>query len=80
MKFLLRCLCAIIDGLLSPPCIYFWWEVLIGFLEVASLIVVFIVSAIFLTWYYAIAITIGYIAVVIGIAAIIEKIYKSRKP
>ncbi|MDE6618397.1 MAG: hypothetical protein K2K13_05185 [Clostridiales bacterium] len=78
MKFLLRCLCAFIDCF-SPPTIYSWWEALIGFLEVASVIVGFIVSAKFLTWYYAIAITIGYIAVVIGIAAIIEKIYNSKK-
>ena len=79
MKFLLRCLGAFIDSL-SPPAMYFWWEVLIGFLEVASTIAVFILSAVFLTWYYAILITIGYIAFVCMIAVIIEKIFKNKMP
>ncbi len=79
MRFLLHCIFAFISGILSPPCEYSWWEVLIGFLEIASIIAVFVVSIIFLAWYYAIAIAIGYIAVVCIIAVIIDKIRKNIK-
>ncbi len=58
---------------------FFWWEALIGFLEVASVIAVFVVSVIFLAWYFAILITIGYIAVAFAVGAIIELICKKRK-
>ena len=36
-----------------------WWKVLIGFLEILCIICVFILSWIFTTWYFALAITAG---------------------
>ncbi len=79
MRFLLHCMFAFISGILSPPCEYFWWEVLIGFLEIASIIAVFVVSVVFLTWYYAISITLGYISFVIIVSVIIDVVSKKIK-
>ena len=36
-----------------------WWKVLIGFLEILCIICVFILSWIFTTWYFALAIAAG---------------------
>ncbi len=76
MKFLWHCLTLFVCGILSPP--YegaYWWEFLTGILEIVSVIVIFVLTTIFWTWYYAIAITLGYIAFVCIVATIIEKLY-----
>lgn len=75
MRILFRYIFAFID-FLNPPTTFFWWEALIGFLEILSVIAVFVLSIIFLTWYYAILTTIGYVAIALIIATIIEKIHK----
>lgn len=77
MKILLRYIFAFID-FLNPPTTFFWWEALIGFLEIISVIAVFVVSVIFLIWYYAILITIGYVAIAVVVVTVIEKIRKKH--
>ena len=75
MKILFHYILALID-FLNPPTTFFWWEALIGFLEIVSVIAIFVVSVIFLIWYYAILITIGYVAIVCVVSIIIEKLRK----
>ena len=75
MRILFHYIFAFID-FLNPPTTFFWWEALIGFLEIVSVIVVFVVSVILLAWYYAILITIGYVAIAVAIATLIEQLRK----
>jgi hypothetical protein len=78
MKWLLHYFMAFLDLFICSNN-YSWREVFIGFLEVVVIAVVFTVSTIFLTWYYAILITICLIILVLLIALLIEHILKSKR-
>lgn len=49
-----------------------WWKVLFGFIEILLVCAVFIISWIFSTWYFALAITVGFILGICIVCCIIE--------
>lgn len=49
-----------------------WWKILFGALETLLVICVFIISWVFTTWYFAIAITVGFILGICIVCCIIE--------
>lgn len=53
-----------------------WWKVLFGLFEVLLVCAVFIISWIFSTWYYALAITVGFILAVCIVCCLIELMVK----
>ena len=82
IKYLLSCILDFFD-LFSPPTVAPWKGIIIGFIELAVIAASFIVSFVFLNWYFALIITIGGIIVFcllsIVIELIIDKIKASKK-
>lgn len=60
----------------SPPTIASWRDSLIGFIIIAVIATTFILSFIFLNWYFAIIITIGGIIIFCMLSIIIELIVR----
>ncbi len=75
IKYMIKCIFDFLE-IFSPPTIASWRDSLIGFIIIAVIATTFILSFIFLNWYFAIIITIGGIIIFCMLSIIIELIVR----
>ncbi len=75
IKYMIKCILDFFE-IFDPPTIAFWKEIIIGFIIIAVIAATFILSFIFLNWYFAIIITIGGIIIFCMLSIIIELIVR----
>ena len=71
IKYLGRCIVDLID-FFNPPTTAFWREIIIGLITLLVIVATFILSFIFLNWYFALIITIGGVVTFCLFSIIIE--------